>query len=250
MTNATNPMASHGQRRAAGRPRLVGAPVTPHTTDQLRARTRNVVVATVGLIVTAPLMMAIAALVKVTSRGSVLFTQARVGIDRRSSVDRRGRRRIDPNPRRSADYGGMLFEIWKFRTMCNDVTPADAQVWAIPDDPRVTPLGRILRRYRLDELPQLWNVLRGDMNIVGPRPEQPQIFAKLRTRIEHYPKRQRTRPGITGWAQVNGNYDGSTDDVRSKVAYDLEYIGRQSWFEDLKIMLRTLPVIIFRRGAW
>jgi lipopolysaccharide/colanic/teichoic acid biosynthesis glycosyltransferase len=123
-------------------------------------------------------------------------------------------------------------------------------VWAKPDDPRVTPVGRILRKYRLDELPQLVNVLRGDMNIVGPRPEQPRIFAELREQIPHYQRRQYVRPGITGWAQVNQGYDDSLDNVRQKVAYDLEYLERHSVAEDLRILARTVPVVVFRRGAW
>jgi lipopolysaccharide/colanic/teichoic acid biosynthesis glycosyltransferase len=104
--------------------------------------------------------------------------------------------------------------------------------------------------YRLDELPQLINVMRGDMNVVGPRPEQPTTFAHLRARVAHYAERQRVRPGITGWAQVNHQYDRSIDDVHRKVAIDPEYIARQSVFEDLKIMLRTVPVVVLRRGAW
>ena len=114
----------------------------------------------------------------------------------------------------------------------------------------MTAVGRILRKYRLDELPQLVNVLRGDMNIVGPRPEQPRIFAELREQIPHYQMRQRVRPGITGWAQVNQGYDDSLDNVRQKVAYDLEYLRRHSVVEDLRILARTVPVVVFRRGAW
>ena len=123
-------------------------------------------------------------------------------------------------------------------------------MWARPNDPRVTAIGRLLRLYRLDELPQLLNVLRGDMDVVGPRPEQPAIFARLRLQIDRYQERQRVRPGITGWAQINQCYDTCVDDVRSKLQHDLEYISRQSFLEDLKIMLRTLPVVIGKRGAW
>jgi lipopolysaccharide/colanic/teichoic acid biosynthesis glycosyltransferase len=114
----------------------------------------------------------------------------------------------------------------------------------------VTAIGRVLRKYRLDELPQLWNVLRGDMNIVGPRPEQPSIFLNLRGVIDGYENRQRVRPGITGWAQVNHSYDQCLEDVRRKVSLDLEYIARQSFTEDLKIMALTVPVMVFRKGAW
>jgi lipopolysaccharide/colanic/teichoic acid biosynthesis glycosyltransferase len=101
----------------------------------------------------------------------------------------------------------------------------------------------------LDELPQLWNVLLGDMNIVGPRPERPTIFAELRREIPEYSFRQRVKPGITGWAQINLAYDACIDDVREKVRYDLEYVQRQSVVEDLRIMSMTLPVMLFRRGA-
>jgi lipopolysaccharide/colanic/teichoic acid biosynthesis glycosyltransferase len=107
-----------------------------------------------------------------------------------------------------------------------------------------------MRKTRIDELPQLVNVLRGDMNIVGPRPERPSLFLKLSDEIQEYPLRQRAKPGITGWAQINHNYDASIDDVRIKVRYDLEYLQRQSLAEDLKIMFRTVPVMLFRKGGW
>ena len=116
-------------------------------------------------------------------------------------------------------------------------------VWATQNDPRVTPVGRFLRQYRLDEIPQLLNVLRGEMNIVGPRPERPTIFAELREHITEYPLRQRAKPGITGLAQINHHYDRSLDDVRTKVRFDLEYIRRRSLGEDLRIMLKTVPVV-------
>jgi lipopolysaccharide/colanic/teichoic acid biosynthesis glycosyltransferase len=124
------------------------------------------------------------------------------------------------------------------------------QVWATPTDPRVTRLGRILRLYRLDELPQLVNVLLGDMDVVGPRPEQPAIFTRLRAQVDSYQKRQSVRPGITGWAQINLKYDSSVADVRKKLEYDLEYIRRRSCTEDLRIMVRTLPVVAGKQGAW
>jgi lipopolysaccharide/colanic/teichoic acid biosynthesis glycosyltransferase len=141
--------------------------------------------------------------------------------------------------------------MYKFRTMrAIDGSGSHAQVWATPDDPRITRVGKLLRLYRLDELPQLVNVLLGDMDLVGPRPEQPAIFARLREVIPGYQARQRVRPGITGWAQINLHYDSSIDDVRRKLAFDLEYIGRRSLTEDLRIMLRTLPVVAGRFGGW
>jgi len=203
----------------------------------------NILVAGAGMVLAAPLMLCIAALIKLTSRGPVLYAQSRVGLDRRWL------RPASANGRRQSDHGGQPFTIYKFRTMRVNGN-SDAQVWAQLDDPRVTPLGRVLRKYRLDELPQLFNVLRGDMNVVGPRPEQPQIFADLRHQIDGYAWRQRVRPGITGWAQINLHYDTSVDSVRKKIAYDLEYLARQSVLEDLRIMLRTVPVVMFKRGAW
>jgi lipopolysaccharide/colanic/teichoic acid biosynthesis glycosyltransferase len=219
------------------------APLRPRDRERRGRRLLNIVVAVVGLVLTFPLMLVIAALIKLTSRGPVLFTQSRVGLDRRALSNAGG------NTRRHTDQGGQPFTMYKFRTM----RPADGsgkQIWAQADDARITPIGRVLRKLRLDELPQLFNVLTGEMNIVGPRPEQPTIFVYLREQIEGYQRRQRVRPGITGWAQINQGYDTSVDDVRRKVRYDLEYIRRQSTLEDLKIMARTLPVMLRRRGAW
>jgi lipopolysaccharide/colanic/teichoic acid biosynthesis glycosyltransferase len=183
-------------------------------------------------------------LVWISSPGPILYTQVRVGHNRRTPLD------ANQNHRRLLDHGGQLFTIYKFRTMRVDAEHQSGAVWAQQSDPRVTPIGRLLRQYRLDELPQLINVLKGDMNVVGPRPERPTIFAELREHIAEYPLRQRTRPGITGLAQINHHYDRSLEDVRTKVHYDLEYIRRQSVAEDVRIMLMTVPVILLRRGGW
>ena len=206
-------------------------------------RLLNVVVAAVGLVLALPLMLTLAVLIKLTSHGPVLFKQTRIGLDRRALS------RAGGNTRRRIDLGGRVFTMYKFRTMYVSHDGA-RQSWATPDDDRITPVGRVLRRFRLDELPQLVNVLKGEMNMVGPRPEQPTIFVYLRERLEGYQRRQRVRPGITGWAQINQGYDTSIEDVRRKLRYDLEYIGRQSLLEDLKIMARTIPVMAFRQGAW
>jgi lipopolysaccharide/colanic/teichoic acid biosynthesis glycosyltransferase len=214
-------------------------------TDYASVRIRrafNVVLAATALVICAPVMLAVALLVKLTSPGPVIYKQTRVGLDRRNLWDR------TVDGRRAVDYGGRLFTIYKFRTMTAD-PGATQQVWARPGDARITTLGRILRKYRLDELPQLVNVLKGDMNVVGPRPEQPRIFVELREQVAGYQLRQRVLPGITGWAQINHHYDRSIEDVRTKVVYDLQYIEKQSLAHDLKIVVQTLPVMLFKQGA-
>ena len=205
----------------------------------------NVTIASVALILVAPVLVVCAAVVKCTSSGPIFYRQARVGINRR-----RAHGRSNTYDRRARDIGGLPFIIYKFRTMYVGAENPNGAVWATIADPRVTPVGRFMRKFRIDELPQLLNVIRGDMNIVGPRPERPSIFSRLCADIEEYPLRQRTKPGITGWAQVNQAYDTSVDDVRTKVRYDLEYLQRQGVREDLMIMARTVPVMIFRKGGW
>ena len=207
-------------------------------------RALNIMLAVVAIVALVPVFVLVAVLVKLTSRGPVFYLQERVGLDRRLPGPEAH------NHRRTRDLGGAPFTIYKFRTMHVDAERQSGAVWASQQDPRVTPVGRVLRQYRLDELPQLFNVLRGEMNIVGPRPERPTIFAELRSHITEYPLRQRAKPGITGLAQINHHYDRSLDDVRTKVSYDLEYIRRQSLREDLRIMLKTIPVILLRRGGW
>lgn len=219
------------------------------TIPDLQCRLINVVVALVGILLTAPIMLLIALAIRLTSGGPVLYVQPRVGLDRRSGNHRRGEAgRGRKAGRRIADQGGAIFTIYKFRTMTARVQSGE-QIWASKNDPRITRLGAVLRKYRLDELPQLYNVLRGEMNIVGPRPEQPEIFHRLRQSVDRYPERQRVLPGITGWAQVNHHYDQSIEDVKRKVALDLHYIGARSALEDLKIMALTLPVMMGRKGA-
>ena len=212
----------------------------PHSQEGAR-RLLNVVVAAIGIILTAPVMLVIAAAIKLSSAGPVFYRQKRVGLCVRSTYG--------GNHRRMVDIGGRPFTILKFRTMRPATPGQDAQVWATQDDPRITAIGEFLRRTRLDELPQLFNVLTGDMNIVGPRPEQPAIFQTLRDEVPGYIYRQRVRPGITGLAQISLQYDSSIDDVRRKVEADLEYIESQSLFEDLKIMARTPAVMVMRKGS-
>jgi lipopolysaccharide/colanic/teichoic acid biosynthesis glycosyltransferase len=217
--------------------------VRPRERSEALGRAVNIVVAIVALVLLFPVFLLIAVAIKLTSRGPVFYSQTRVGLDRRHS-------RASSHERRVHDHGGRLFEMYKFRTMRVDAEIDGRAVWAQKNDPRVTLVGRVLRRTRLDELPQLYNVLRGDMNIVGPRPERPSIFARLRVDIPEYHMRQRVKPGITGWAQINQSYDACVDDVRRKVQFDLEYLTRQSVIEDIRIMSMTLPVMLFRRGGW
>lgn len=211
-------------------------------------RALNVAVATLLLIVTMPVWLLVAIAIKLTSRGSVFYTQQRVGLDVRHRPDRRGGGRADV--RRSEDIGGRPFTILKFRTMRVDAEAGGNAVWASANDNRLTPIGGFLRSCRADELPQLLNVIRGEMNLVGPRPERPQLFSQLRAQVPDYQKRQRVPPGITGHAQVHLQYDTSVEDVKRKVQHDLEYIARRTVWEDLRIMLKTIPVMLFRKGGW
>jgi lipopolysaccharide/colanic/teichoic acid biosynthesis glycosyltransferase len=218
--------------------------VQPRSRSEILNRVVNILIACIALAILSPILLLVAIAIKLTSRGPALYSQTRVGLDRRRS-------RIDAlYDRREQDSGGRIFTIYKFRSMYIDAEQKSGAVWAQQNDPRVTLVGRFLRRTRIDELPQLVNVIRGDMNIVGPRPERPSIFARLREDISEYPLRQRARPGITGWAQINHSYDSSIDDVRTKVRYDLEYLERQSLAEDLRIMVRTVPVMLFKKGGW
>ena len=178
------------------------------------------------LALSGPLMLVTAILIRLEGPGPILYRQGRIGRD------------------------GREITVLKFRSMGPDAERRTGPVWAKKNDPRVTRIGRVVRKLRIDELPQLFNVLRGEMSIVGPRPERPAIFADLREKVPTYQYRQRTRPGITGLAQINQQYDQSLDDVRRKVEYDLEYIKKQSLLEDLRIIIKTLPVVLFRRGGW
>jgi lipopolysaccharide/colanic/teichoic acid biosynthesis glycosyltransferase len=227
--------------------RIVDAESADGGTTVSEARLRralNLSVALIAILLTFPLWVIIAILVRLTSRGPVILSQVRVGLD--SRVSNPGAN----DPRRRHDIGGRPFTMYKFRTMYVAAEKTSGPVWATANDPRVTTVGRVLRQYRLDELPQLINVLKGDMNIVGPRPERPTIFASLSESVPNYRLRQRARPGITGLAQIRQQYDSCLEDVKRKVEFDLEYIRRPSFWNDVRIMLETIPVILLRRGGW
>lgn len=232
-------------------PRVRAASVTgpdgnfePRERSEFASLVFNGVVAVLLFVIALPMMVMTALLIRLTSRGPIFYTQTRVGIDRRWNRTRA------LHERRREDLGGTPFTIYKFRSMSVDAEANGQAVWATENDARVTAVGKFIRKTRLDELPQLFNVIRGDMNIVGPRPERPSIFIRLREQIDEYPLRQRVKPGITGMAQVYHTYDRTVDDVRRKVQFDLEYMSRQSLLEDIRIMCLTVPVMLFRIGGW
>ena len=183
-------------------------------------------IALLGLILAAPLMALIALAIKLDSRGPIFFTQERAGKNQRP------------------------FRLIKFRTMAKDAEAASGPVWAQPSDPRVTTVGRFLRRTRLDEIPQLINVLKGEMSLVGPRPERPHFVAQLQETIQFYNQRHTVKPGVTGWAQTRYPYGASEEDALEKLQYDLYYIKNMSLFLDLLILLDTIRVVLTFRGGW
>jgi sugar transferase (PEP-CTERM system associated) len=194
------------------------------TPQQVIRRLLSILVAFVCLVLCLPIIPLVALAVRLSSSGPILFQQTRVG--------RRGR----------------LFTALKFRTMRVDAE-ANGAVWATDGDPRITRVGRFLRKTRLDEIPQLWNVLRGEMAFVGPRPERPEFVEWLCKEIPYYDLRHMIRPGITGWAQVRYKYGASLEETRRKLEYDLYYLKHLSVGLDLLIMFETIKTIILRRGA-
>jgi lipopolysaccharide/colanic/teichoic acid biosynthesis glycosyltransferase len=201
-----------------------------------------------------PLFLIIALLIKLDSPGPVFYSQVRVGLNRRKS-DRRSanclvageKRRRD---RRRQNYHGKPVNVVKFRTMIDNAEKKCGPTWAIENDPRITRVGAFLRKTRLDELPQLFNVLKGDMSLIGPRPERPMFIEDLSQKVDNYTLRLQVKPGITGLAQVENGYDSSVDSVKNKVAYDLHYIKGWSLWQDIKILLKTVVVVITGKGAF
>jgi sugar transferase (PEP-CTERM system associated) len=188
-------------------------------------RTSDVLLSLVGLILSAPLLGLAALCIKLNSAGPVLFRQERVGKD------------------------GRVFTLYKLRSMYVDAEQMTGPVWASQDDPRVTRVGRVLRKIRLDEIPQMFNVLIGDMSFIGPRPERPLFVNQLKEQIPFYVLRFAVKPGITGWAQVMYPYGSTVEDALEKLQYDLYYIKNMSTFLDLLILLRSIQVVLFGRGA-
>ena len=189
-----------------------------------RKRLFDMVCAALGLLVLSPVLLVCALLVGLTSPGGVLFRQERIGKD------------------------GVPFTIYKFRSMRTDAEKNGA-VWAMKSDPRVTKVGKIIRKTRIDELPQLWNVLKGEMSLIGPRPERPEFVKELEKEIPFYSLRHAVKPGVTGWPQVCYPYGSSVEDSRRKLEYDLYYAKNMSILLDVRIILKTIGVVLFPKGA-
>jgi len=185
----------------------------------------DILVASFGLVVAAPVVAITGIIIKIVSPGPVFFKQQRVGVN------------------------GGVFDIYKLRTMKIDAEKETGAVWAKEDDPRLIKFGKLIRKMHLDELPQLCNVLNGDMSIVGPRPERPVFVDQLSEKINDYPKRLKVKPGITGLAQVVHKYDETIKDVKKKVKYDLLYIREMCLMVDIRILLRTVIVAFSGKGA-
>jgi exopolysaccharide biosynthesis polyprenyl glycosylphosphotransferase len=186
----------------------------------------DLIVSFLILIVSSPVIIVTSIAIKIDSKGPMFFKQERMGQD------------------------GKVFNILKFRSMIKDAEKYTGPVWSQKDDPRVTRVGRLVRKLRIDEIPQMYNVLKGQMSIVGPRPERPYFVEKLSQEIPYYKRRLKVRPGITGWAQVKHKYDESIEDVKVKLRYDLFYIENMSLRMDFKIMLRTIWVVLFGKGHY
>jgi exopolysaccharide biosynthesis polyprenyl glycosylphosphotransferase len=197
----------------------------PRRTSMFYQTVANLILAAVGIVVATPLMLLTALAVRLTSAGPVLYRQVRVGMD------------------------GIPFTLYKFRSMRADAEAETGAVWASKDDPRVTPFGRTIRKLRIDEIPQLINVLKGEMSVVGPRPERPEMVQSLSEKIPYYRHRHCVRPGITGWAQVNYKYGDTLEDVIRKLEYDLYYIKNMSLSLDSYIIFLTVKAMLLSRGS-
>jgi lipopolysaccharide/colanic/teichoic acid biosynthesis glycosyltransferase len=207
----------------------------------------------IGLLLCLPLFFVVGILIKLDSPGSVFFRQERVGMNRRKKERRtleiKRNKQERRTERRKKNLYGETFYLYKFRTMVVDAEKGCGPIWAKSDDPRITNIGKVLRKTRIDELPQLINVLKGEMSLVGPRPERYHFVRDFIYRIDGYPNRLGVKPGITGQAQVENGYDSCVEDVKVKVNHDLNYIQQWSLLKDFKILLKTILVVATGKGA-
>jgi exopolysaccharide biosynthesis polyprenyl glycosylphosphotransferase len=192
--------------------------------EKITKRAFDISVSVILLLIVAPIMALLYVIIPLSSTGKAIYSQERVGLF------------------------GKSFIIYKFRTMVSDAEKSGSPQLATQNDPRITPLGNFMRKTRLDELPQLWNVIRGDMSLVGPRPERPFFVNQFKKQIPLYSRRLRVRPGITGWAQVKWKYDESFEDVVEKTKYDLFYVENMSLRMDFKILVNTIATVILGKG--
>lgn len=209
---------------------------------------------TIGLLLGLPLFFVVGILIKLDSPGPVFFRQERVGMNRRKrerrTLEIKRNKQERRTERRKKNLYGETFYLYKFRTMVVDAEKGCGPIWAKNDDPRITNIGKVLRKTRIDELPQLINVLKGEMSLVGPRPERYHFVRDFIYRVDGYPNRLGVKPGITGQAQVENGYDSCVDDVKLKVNHDLNYIQQWSLLKDFKILLKTILVVATGKGAY
>jgi len=216
-------------------------------------RLLDIMLSAVALTLVSPVMALAAVAIKLTSPGPVFFRQERIGINRRHT-ERRARSGLPGTERRERDRRvlvnpGKPFNIYKFRTMVVGAERGQP-LWAQKSDPRITPVGRFLRKTRIDELPQFFNVLKGEMSIVGPRPERAYFINRIEKDLPEFQLRLRAKPGITGLAQVELGYTNTDEGLRRKLAFDLEYIRRLTPVTDLRILFKTIFVVLTGKGAY
>lgn len=225
-------------------------------------RSLDVLLSSIGLLLLLPVFAVVAVAIYIDDPGPIFYSQERVGLNRRrqrvsggangNGADGGNAERRDAvagRERRRSDCFGRPFKIHKFRSMIADAEKKTGPVWAAAADSRITRVGRILRKTRLDETPQLWNVLKGDMSLVGPRPERPNFVVSLTEKLPEYPRRCEALPGITGLAQVKWHYDTSLETANRKLQYDLYYVRNGRLLLDLKIMAATVRVMARGDGA-
>jgi lipopolysaccharide/colanic/teichoic acid biosynthesis glycosyltransferase len=216
-------------------------------------RVFDVCIALLALVLLSPVLIAAAAAIKLDSRGSIFFQQERIGLNRRRGERRKENVRISENSRVSADRRksinpGRPFKIYKFRTMVEDAERGIPTL-ACENDPRVTRIGRLMRKTRIDEIPQFINVIKGDMSIIGPRPERSFFINEVRRDVPEFTMRLMVKPGITGLAQVEHGYTKTIDEMKGKIFYDLKYIADLSPAQEIKILVKTFYVVLTGKGA-